>query len=100
MMKKEMKLPQPIENYIQPKRTNMRTTNAKIAALPTMYETENDISAQRRSELNALMNQRLADAVDLQTQLKQAHWNVKGPHFIRSEEHTSELQSPYDLVCR
>src|SRR5437867_8184172 len=21
-------------------------------------------------------------------------------HFIRSEEHTSELQSPYDLVCR
>src|SRR5437867_6489669 len=24
------------------------------------------------------------------------HWN----HFFRSEEHTSELQSPYDLVCR
>src|SRR5207248_7780148 len=22
------------------------------------------------------------------------------PHFSRSEEHTSELQSPYDLVCR
>src|SRR5438094_2555161 len=22
------------------------------------------------------------------------------PHFHRSEEHTSELQSPYDLVCR
>src|SRR5437867_10321553 len=22
------------------------------------------------------------------------------PHLARSEEHTSELQSPYDLVCR
>ena len=30
-----------------------------------MYETENDLSLQRRSELNALMNQRLASAVDL-----------------------------------
>src|SRR5438094_1135084 len=23
-----------------------------------------------------------------------------GSHIVRSEEHTSELQSPYDLVCR
>src|SRR5438876_4461258 len=67
-------------------RTNMKTTTARITALPTMYETENDISEQRRSELNALMNQRLADAVDLQTQMKQAHWNVKGPHFIGLHE--------------
>jgi len=47
-----------------------------------MYETENDIAKSRRVELNSLMNQRLADAVDLQMQMKQAHWNVKGPHFI------------------
>lgn len=51
-----------------------------------MYETENDISKQRRSELNALMNRRLADAVDLQMQMKQAHWNVKGPNFIGLHE--------------
>ncbi len=51
-----------------------------------MYETENEIPAQRRSELNALMNQQLANAVDLQTQMKQAHWNVKGPHFIGLHE--------------
>lgn len=51
-----------------------------------MYETENDIPAPRRSELNALMNQQLAAAVDLQTQMKQAHWNVKGPHFIGLHE--------------
>ena len=47
-----------------------------------MYETENDIAPNRRVELNVLMNQRLADAVDLQSQMKQAHWNVKGPNFI------------------
>jgi hypothetical protein len=51
-----------------------------------MYETENDISLKRRTEINALLNQRLADAVDLQMQMKQAHWNVKGPSFIGLHE--------------
>jgi starvation-inducible DNA-binding protein len=51
-----------------------------------MYETENDISLKRRSEMNVLMNQRLASAVDLQMQMKQAHWNVKGPSFIGLHE--------------
>ena len=51
-----------------------------------MYETENDLSLQRRSELNKLMNQRLASAVDLQMQMTQAHWNVKGPSFIGLHE--------------
>ena len=29
-----------------------------------------------------MLNARLADCKDLQTQVKQAHWNVKGPNFI------------------
>jgi starvation-inducible DNA-binding protein len=53
---------------------------------PKMFETENDIPPDRRIELCALMNQRLASAVDLQMQLKQAHWNVKGPCFIGLHE--------------
>jgi starvation-inducible DNA-binding protein len=53
---------------------------------PAMYETENDLSRSRRFELNALLNLRLASAVDLQLQLKQAHWNVKGPNFIGLHE--------------
>jgi starvation-inducible DNA-binding protein len=67
----------------------MKTSTAKITRLaeaPTMYETENDISLTRRTELNALLNQRLASAVDLQLQMKQAHWNVKGPSFIGLHE--------------
>ena len=64
----------------------MKTLNGTRAEAPTMYETENDISLQNRTELNALLNQRLASAVDLQMQMKQAHWNVKGPSFIGLHE--------------
>ncbi len=64
----------------------MKTRNNNRAAAPKMYETENDISLQRRTELNTLLNQRLASAVDLQLQMKQAHWNVKGPSFIALHE--------------
>src|SRR5712671_4700334 len=67
-------------------RYNMKPSTRNLAETPKMYETENDIPKQRRSELNALMNQQLANAVDLQTQMKQAHWNVKGPHFIGLHE--------------
>ncbi|MEI7935285.1 MAG: DNA starvation/stationary phase protection protein Dps [Verrucomicrobiota bacterium] len=64
----------------------MKHSNSTLEEAPTMYETENDISKERRSALNGLMNQRLASAVDLQTQMKQAHWNVKGPSFIGLHE--------------
>lgn len=33
-------------------------------------------------ELLTLLNQRLAEGVDLQMEMKQAHWNVKGANFI------------------
>jgi starvation-inducible DNA-binding protein len=64
----------------------MKAANRAFPAAPKLYETENDIPPAKRSELNALMNQRLADAVDLQMQMKQAHWNVKGPSFIGLHE--------------
>jgi starvation-inducible DNA-binding protein len=56
-----------------------------------MYETENDLPKNTRASLNELINQRLADAIDLQAQLKQAHWNVKGPHFIGLHELFDEI---------
>jgi starvation-inducible DNA-binding protein len=75
-------------NGIEPQVQNSpaKISTDEISTAPRMYETENDISQPRRLELNALMNQRLADAVDLQLQLKQAHWNVKGPSFIALHE--------------
>src|SRR5256714_11615168 len=51
-----------------------------------MYDTRNDLPASVRTPIVDLLNNRLADAIDLQTQTKQAHWNVKGPHFIALHE--------------
>ena len=45
------------------------------------YDTRNDLPEAVRVQVIALLNQRLADAIDLDTQTKQAHWNVKGPNF-------------------
>jgi starvation-inducible DNA-binding protein len=47
-----------------------------------IYSTKNDLPEVSRVQAIGLLNQRLADAIDLQTQCKQAHWNVKGPAFI------------------
>jgi starvation-inducible DNA-binding protein len=51
-----------------------------------MFKTKNDVSEAIRTKVVQLLNGRLADAIDLQTQTKQAHWNVKGPHFIALHE--------------
>src|SRR5262249_27050179 len=39
-----------------------------------------------RVKVVELLNARLADCIDLQTQTKKAHWNVKGPSFIALHE--------------
>ena len=51
-----------------------------------MFKTKNDLSEATRVKAIELLNARLADCKDLQTQIKQAHWNVKGPHFIALHE--------------
>jgi len=51
-----------------------------------MYPTKNDVPETTRRQMIDLCNARLADAIDLQTQTKQAHWNVKGPDFIALHE--------------
>jgi starvation-inducible DNA-binding protein len=50
------------------------------------YRTKNDLPAKTRGKMIVLLNARLADSIDLQTQCKQAHWNVKGPDFISLHE--------------
>src|SRR5579871_5407722 len=47
-----------------------------------MFPTKNDLPESVRIAIIETLNLRLADAIALQTQAKQAHWNVKGPHFI------------------
>lgn len=68
-----------------------------------MYRTKNDISEKNREKLAALLNARLADSVNLQTQTKQAHWNVKGPDFIALhklfDEINEDVEEYTDLIA-
>ena len=41
---------------------------------------------EQQARLNEILNRRLADAIDLQLQSRQAYWNVKGPHFMALRE--------------
>jgi starvation-inducible DNA-binding protein len=51
-----------------------------------MFKTKNELPETTRGKVVELLNARLADCIDLQTQTKQAHWNVKGPNFIALHE--------------
>jgi starvation-inducible DNA-binding protein len=51
-----------------------------------VYKTKIDLSEKTRRNVIVILNERLSDAIDLQSQVKQAHWNVKGPHFIALHE--------------
>jgi starvation-inducible DNA-binding protein len=51
-----------------------------------LYKTKNDIPEKVRIQVVSLLQERLAEAVDLVAQAKQAHWNVKGPSFIALHE--------------
>jgi starvation-inducible DNA-binding protein len=63
---------------------NTQTTHA--------FATRIDIPEAERDKLVELLNARLADTFDLYSQLKQAHWNVKGSDFI-------QLHLLYDQVA-
>jgi starvation-inducible DNA-binding protein len=52
----------------------------------SQWPTQNDLPEKTRAGAIALLNQQLADALDLALQAKQAHWNVKGPSFIALHE--------------
>jgi len=63
---------------------------------PRLYPTKNDLPEATRLEAVGLLNQRLADCIDLETQCKQAHWNVKGPTFIALHELFDEIHEDVD----
>lgn len=47
-----------------------------------LFPTRIDLPADTRIQIIALLNQQLADTTDLRTQIKHAHWNIKGRNFI------------------
>jgi starvation-inducible DNA-binding protein len=81
----------------------MKAPGNSAPETPAIYETEKDIRKPVRTELSELLNRRLADVIDLQMQMKQAHWNVKGPHFIGLHELfdkiAEEVEAYVDLIA-
>jgi len=51
-----------------------------------MHPTRNTLSENIRAQSVELLNKHLAAAIDLRAQVKQAHWNVRGPAFIAIHE--------------
>lgn len=68
-----------------------------------LYATRIDLSADTRLQVIAILNQTLASSLDLKTQVKQAHWNVKGMDFYQLhelfDEMASELEEYVDMFA-
>jgi starvation-inducible DNA-binding protein len=79
------------------------TTREGNAKSKRLFSTKNDLPETARSQIVDLLNQRLADCIDLQTQCKQAHWNVKGRSFIGLhklfDEINNDLEEYVDLLA-
>jgi len=68
-----------------------------------LYQTRIDIPESKRATTIELLNKTLAATQDLWSQLKQAHWNVKGPNFYQLhllfDAVASEVYEFIDLVA-
>ena len=77
----------------------MPATKTATATLPTHI----DLPETDREPLIELLNKRLADTADLYSQVKQAHWNVKGLDFFQLHQLFDQLAGevfPYiDLIA-
>jgi starvation-inducible DNA-binding protein len=80
-----------------------RSKESRSPVRQNLYPTKNDLPETTRRQVVTLLNQRLADCIDLQTQCKQAHWNVKGPSFIALhklfDEINGDVQEYVDLIA-
>jgi starvation-inducible DNA-binding protein len=61
-----------------------------------LHNTKIDLPKGKREKVIAILNQRLADAADLKSQAKQAHWNVKGMNFIALHELFDQVATELD----
>ena len=65
-----------------------------MATNTPMRPTLNGVPEGPRAEMVSMLNQLLADTADLHSQVKQAHWNVRGIHFQPLHELFDEVAMP------
>lgn len=68
-----------------------------------MQKTHNTLPKKIRVQSVELLNKHLATAIDLHAQMKQAHWNVRGPGFIAIhklfDQVSTEVENYSDLLA-
>lgn len=83
--------------------TIMTSVTPKPNTTPRFYPTSIDMAADIRTGVVTILSQTLASTLDLKTQTKQAHWNVKGMNFYSLhelfDEIAGELEEFVDMVA-
>lgn len=68
-----------------------------------LYPTRIDLASETRKQVVEILNHALATTLDLKTQVKQAHWNVKGMDFYQLHELfdaiATELEGYVDTIA-
>jgi starvation-inducible DNA-binding protein len=82
---------------------NGKKAKSAAATASRTFTTSIDLSESVRGKSVALLNQQLADSLDLYSQLKQAHWNVKGKDFYQLhllfDEFAAHAEEWIDLIA-
>lgn len=81
----------------------MTAMTVKSELTGRFYPTRIDLGLEVRKSVVEILTQTLAASLDLKTQVKQAHWNVKGMNFYQLHElfdaMATELEGYVDLVA-
>jgi starvation-inducible DNA-binding protein len=88
-----------VEKMPQPSAKNGGSKQQRARLHPTRI----DLPEKNRDQICEILNDSLAECLDLKTQVKQAHWNVKGVHFYQLhllfDEMATELEEFTDLFA-
>lgn len=69
---------------------------ATAKTVHALYKTRNDMPEATRVKMAELLNRSLAATFDMYSQVKQAHWNVKGKDFYQLHEIFDEIAGEFD----
>lgn len=102
-MLNNLKLDKQKQPSIYGREITMTSVTIKPNTRVPFYPSRIDLSIDTRTKVVEILSKTLATTLDLKTQTKQAHWNVKGLNFYSLhelfDEIASELEEYVDMVA-